>query len=398
MADQPEYTVKRLTPKTLTPERLDRLVTLFRALDDAENGYDAAYGLKLRKPSDNGIRKWLLHRKDGIYAAAGKNGKILGFSVSNPAQDYARANYISTLSVDPAFRGRGIGRAVLEKIVRDNRSKKRRSLLHVSLNNPAGLHLYGSLGFKPIGQTMVLDEGQEKTAGFVDDLRDIASNTSDAVRSGQIPIPGMTIAGKHENAPLDVKPGEPVYYGMTGAGPWSDLPQMSGSNTRYTTPKALSFETSARVPGMRPGNTRMYRWFDRAQMARDLLSFIRSHPKNPVYAFGHSYGGAAISDVVNRLGTNRVHGLVMYDPVARNPGKAPATVRGKAVSIYPKYKHALEPGNLVADVGGRIPAFDGAETMHTSGSHVIAAPAIGQELQRLIAGHKRKEPTTIVVR
>jgi ribosomal protein S18 acetylase RimI-like enzyme len=60
---------------------------------------------------------------------------------------------IVDISLLPAFRGRGIGSALLQELMAEAAESERSLSIHVERNNPA-LRLYERLGFEPAG-----DEG-----------------------------------------------------------------------------------------------------------------------------------------------------------------------------------------------------------------------------------------------
>lgn len=181
-------------------------------------------------------------------------------------------------------------------------------------------------------------------------LGDVLSNTWDAVRSGQFPIPGVTVGAPRKNVPVTAKPGEPVYIAMSGADPWK-FSQLSDG---------LFF----RSPGGTNNNNQVaYRWFDRAQAVRDGVRYARAG--HPVRLVGESYGGAAAADVAKRMVEHGVRPdmLVMYDPVARGTVTAPTNLAHQAVNIQPQYKNKWGHDNVIARIGGRNPTVAGAKTV-----------------------------------
>lgn len=58
--------------------------------------------------------------------------------------------YLNTFSIQPAFRGRGFGRQVLEGVVRDLLAESKAVRIEVETDNDRALSLYHSCGFKPI--------------------------------------------------------------------------------------------------------------------------------------------------------------------------------------------------------------------------------------------------------
>lgn len=156
------YTVRKTRGSKITPEQLKRLIALAKQLDKAEAGYEAAYGLKPKRFDDENLRKWIPTQT--AYTAH-KDGKTVGMALASPSSRfYDNMDYISQVVVDPAHRGKGVGRALLRRAILDSVCAKRQISLRVNANNPAGLHLYESLGFKPFSHAMVYQG--EKKAGF----------------------------------------------------------------------------------------------------------------------------------------------------------------------------------------------------------------------------------------
>ena len=162
MADTQLYTIRKTRGSKITPEQLKRLITLAKQLDEAEAGYEGAYGLKPKRFDDENLRKWIPTQT--AYTAH-KDGKTVGMALASPSSRfYDNMDYVSQVVVDPAHRGKGVGRALLRRAILDSVRAKRQISLRVNANNPAGLHLYESMGFKPFSHAMVYRG--EKKAGF----------------------------------------------------------------------------------------------------------------------------------------------------------------------------------------------------------------------------------------
>ena len=146
----------------MSPEQLKRLIALAKQLDEAEAGYEGAYGLKPKRFDDENLRKWIPTQT--AYTAH-KDGKTVGMALVSPSSRlYDNMDYVSQVVVDPAHRCKGVGRALLRRAILDSVRAKRQISLRVNANNPAGLHLYESMGFKPYSHAMVYRG--EKKAGF----------------------------------------------------------------------------------------------------------------------------------------------------------------------------------------------------------------------------------------
>ena len=72
---------------------------------------------------------------------------------------------IGAMWVDPAARGRGLGKALLDAAIRwGRRSGAKRALIWVATANPAAESLYRSRGFAPTGASKPLRAGSPVTA------------------------------------------------------------------------------------------------------------------------------------------------------------------------------------------------------------------------------------------
>ena len=81
-----------------------------------------------------------------------EEGRIVGHAMAM-RMDYAGVRWqISNVAVAPAYRGRGIGRALMETTLEELRRRRARwAVLQVRVNNPPAVHLYRSLGFETVG-------------------------------------------------------------------------------------------------------------------------------------------------------------------------------------------------------------------------------------------------------
>lgn len=73
---------------------------------------------------------------------------------------------IMDIAVAPAFRGRGIGTALIEDLIAEARASERSVSVHVEMQNPAR-SLYDRLGFVPVGEHgvyVLMEWSQPKTA------------------------------------------------------------------------------------------------------------------------------------------------------------------------------------------------------------------------------------------
>jgi ribosomal-protein-alanine N-acetyltransferase len=82
----------------------------------------------------------------GVFAHATPDGFVMARAVAGEAE-------ILTLAVDPAARGQGLGRRLLQSAAAHAASLGAQSMfLEVGTDNPAALALYAGLGFSRVGQ------------------------------------------------------------------------------------------------------------------------------------------------------------------------------------------------------------------------------------------------------
>ncbi|MFY9971139.1 MAG: ribosomal protein S18-alanine N-acetyltransferase [Roseiarcus sp.] len=94
----------------------------------------------------------LIARSDTLAAAAlnPASGELRGFVLSRIAADEAE---ILTIAVEPALRGRGVGRALLSESLRQAANAGAKSMfLEVDVNNAPALALYARFGFVKVGE------------------------------------------------------------------------------------------------------------------------------------------------------------------------------------------------------------------------------------------------------
>lgn len=93
---------------------------------------------------------YLAQDETPIYVACDARRRVFGFIMLRLLGDEAE---LITIAVDPAWRGKGVGRALLHAALDDLRmTRARRLLLEVAADNPAALKLYRSEGFAEIGR------------------------------------------------------------------------------------------------------------------------------------------------------------------------------------------------------------------------------------------------------
>lgn len=92
----------------------------------------------------------LMRRPSASLLTAEADRKVVGFSVLWFAADEGE---LGDIAVDPEYRGRGIGRTLLDRSIQEARSRGARSLyLEVRQSNDAARALYETAGFETVGQ------------------------------------------------------------------------------------------------------------------------------------------------------------------------------------------------------------------------------------------------------
>jgi [ribosomal protein S18]-alanine N-acetyltransferase len=108
-----------------------------------------AQGFHRGWPSQD-FASYIAGRETPVYVACDAKRKIAGFAMLRLAADEAE---LITIAVDPRWRKKGIGRALMNAVLEDlATTAARRLFLEVAADNPAALRLYGRLGFNKIGE------------------------------------------------------------------------------------------------------------------------------------------------------------------------------------------------------------------------------------------------------
>lgn len=97
--------------------------------------------------SEESIRSSFESGSCNFFAA--KDAKIVGYIGISVAAD---EGYILNVAVDPDYRGRGIGRALVNFLIESYRGILRFITLEVRPSNNAAVGLYKSLGFEKVGE------------------------------------------------------------------------------------------------------------------------------------------------------------------------------------------------------------------------------------------------------
>jgi [ribosomal protein S18]-alanine N-acetyltransferase len=104
------------------------------------------------------------------YLVARLEGRLIGFGGAWLVMDEA---HVTTLGVDPAFRGRKIGERVLAAILAEARRRGvRRASLEVRESNTAAVRLYEKYGFVPVARRRgyYTDNGEDAIVMWIEDM------------------------------------------------------------------------------------------------------------------------------------------------------------------------------------------------------------------------------------
>lgn len=149
--------ISRRKGRKLSDEEVAYALKSILDLDVESMGYELGQGLRRHTPHVEPAKDIKNSVRRGTLYTANVGGNRVGMGLSSKSRWLKGVDNITDLRVDPAHRGRGVGRELLKKMILDMVSEGRRPMLTVNLNNPAGLHLYKSMGFRPVMQTMVYD-------------------------------------------------------------------------------------------------------------------------------------------------------------------------------------------------------------------------------------------------
>ena len=95
-----------------------------------------------------------------LWAAEGEDGALLGYAEVRAVLDEGT---LERIAVAPAARRRGIGEALLDRLIREGRGRLAFLTLEVRAGNAAAIGLYEKLGFREVGRRRNYDreEGEE---------------------------------------------------------------------------------------------------------------------------------------------------------------------------------------------------------------------------------------------
>ena len=99
--------------------------------------------------SENAIRE-TMQRDESIFLVATEDGSVAGYIGSYFCHP---EGYITNVAVSPSSRRKGIGRKLIEELIRHGEEKKLSFwTLEVRESNEAAISLYSSLGFEKVGR------------------------------------------------------------------------------------------------------------------------------------------------------------------------------------------------------------------------------------------------------
>lgn len=98
-------------------------------------------------------RHYRTHYPDGEWLIVERSGEPIGRLY---IEEWERQLRVIDISLTMGARGKGIGRAILEDVIDDARSRGKPVSIHVEKNNPAR-RLYDRLGFRPVEDKGVYD-------------------------------------------------------------------------------------------------------------------------------------------------------------------------------------------------------------------------------------------------
>lgn len=111
------------------------------------------------------IESYLMDRDTPTLVACDAKHKVAGFAMLRLLGDDVE---LMTIAVDPKYRGKGVGTALLRACFEDlMMTPSRRMILEVAADNPAAIRLYQKLGFTKIAERKgyyARPDGQPATA------------------------------------------------------------------------------------------------------------------------------------------------------------------------------------------------------------------------------------------
>ena len=135
----------------------------FRALADDPDAFGSTLAAEMAEPEE-AWRLWWLGRADGIALVAEEDGRFVAMGFGGPAPGHPEVAGFFGMWVAPDARRRGIGTALIERLVEWARSTGYRQVgLGVTTTNLTAVEVYAGLGFVDSGARMALRGGSELT-------------------------------------------------------------------------------------------------------------------------------------------------------------------------------------------------------------------------------------------
>jgi ribosomal protein S18 acetylase RimI-like enzyme len=135
-----------------------------RALRDAPDAFTVTYEEGLVLP-DTYWTEWAAEMAEGgssFGLVAEREGRLIGIAVGAPHRDHAGVALLYGMWVDPAARGAGVARALVERVVAWARSAGFPAIwLRVTVSNDAAVRLYERCGFTDAGLRLPLRDGSD---------------------------------------------------------------------------------------------------------------------------------------------------------------------------------------------------------------------------------------------
>ena len=138
-----------ITVRAATPADRAALAAIYAAVVTG-----TAISFEEQPPSPGEIGHRMAARPRLPWLVADDGGRIAGYAYASAHRARPAYRWSADCSVylDPAYRGRGLGRRLYEQLITEVRALGYRSLLAgIALPNPASVGLHEALGFQPVG-------------------------------------------------------------------------------------------------------------------------------------------------------------------------------------------------------------------------------------------------------
>lgn len=133
---------------------LSDMIGLWKQLDEVDAVCDAQDGLRMAEVDDEYFRDRLVG-DSGYLAFATDDDSLIGMVSNTLSKDHENGYYCCRLVVDKDHRRKGVGEALMRRVLHANRDKGARTFLGCSAHNEEALALYRKLGFRTTAYTLV---------------------------------------------------------------------------------------------------------------------------------------------------------------------------------------------------------------------------------------------------